>query len=90
MTKNLLVMTVSDMEAFQQRYRDLLNVNQVYRSTFVSVPSALHQLRAAMTEVDLYDAADEFVRTVPATVSTLRHIYINDFVVWLLAHMEGK
>ena len=83
MTKNLLVMTVSDMEAFQQRYRDLLNVNQVYRSTFVSVPSALHQLRAAMTEVDLDEILGEWINGIVEDGG-------KPFSSHVLAHMERK
>jgi len=80
MSKKLLVMTEEKWQRFAPPEQDRSN-------TYIKVS----EFRAAMTEVDMYDTAYEFVRTVPATVSTLRHIYINDFVVWLLAHIEeGK
>jgi len=80
----------ADFERDEARFKEQPNaffIDVRYSRACLETAKAI---RAAMTEVDMYDAADEFVRTVPATVSTLRHIYINDFVVWLLAHMEGK
>jgi len=51
----VLVMDNTAYEKLMEEYKALIHKNQPHREAFASVPHGLHELRAAMTEIDIPD-----------------------------------
>jgi len=85
----LLMIEGEKMDEIQAKYRGMMGKGQSTRSAWIAAPPVLHELRAAMTEVD-EDTLEDIVEDWACERDEVGSADVQPFAPYLLAHMEVK